>query len=130
MKVGLSLPSRAPDILFVANENLARLRNTYLDGPADLAVEIVSPDDPDRDYVDKFQEYQTGGVREYWIIDPQRQEAHFYQLGQDNLYQEITVGDDGIYRSAVLPGLWLRVAWLWQEPLPDVLAVLREWKLI
>jgi hypothetical protein len=37
---------------------------------------------------------------------------------------------EGIYRSAVLEGLWLRVAWLWQEPLPPLMHVLRERQLI
>ena len=34
MKTAPELPSRAPDILFVANENLSRLEETYLNGPA------------------------------------------------------------------------------------------------
>jgi hypothetical protein len=37
---------------------------------------------------------------------------------------------DGVYRSQVLAGLWLKVAWLWQEPLPPLRSVLKEWKLI
>lgn len=32
---------------------------------------------------------------------------------------------DGIYRSAVLPGFWLRVEWLWAEQ-PNVLRALAE----
>jgi hypothetical protein len=35
-----------------------------------------------------------------------------------------------VYRSRVLEGLWLKVNWLWLEPLPELLPVLREWKLI
>jgi len=130
MKTGPGLPGRSPDILFVANEHLDRLQQTYLDGPADLVVEIVSPDDPDRDYVTKFREYQTGGVREYWIVDPQRRQAYFHQLDANGQYQLAALDDQGCYHSTVLPGLWLREAWLWQEPLPGILDVLREWKLI
>ena len=37
---------------------------------ADLAVEVVSPDDPDRDYAAKREDYAAAGVREYWIVDP------------------------------------------------------------
>ena len=33
---------------------------------------------------------------------------------------------DGIYRSRVVPGFWLRVAWLWRQPLPDPVQVLLE----
>src|SRR5437667_6191207 len=43
MKTGADLPGRAPDILFVANKNLGRLKRLYLDGPGDLVVEVISP---------------------------------------------------------------------------------------
>ena len=42
----------------------------------------------------------------------------------------LPAGPDGIVRSRVLDGLWLRVDWLWREPLPPVLDVLREWGLV
>ena len=35
--------ARAPDLLFIANANLFLLAEFYLDGPADLAIEIISP---------------------------------------------------------------------------------------
>jgi Uma2 family endonuclease len=130
MKTGPELPGREPDILFVSNAHRARLKNTYLDGPADLAVEIISPESRARDRGDKFYEYEQGGVREYWLIDPIRKQAEFYQLGADNIYTPAHVADDGLFRSIVLDGLTLKVAWLWQEPLPLLLAVLREWGLV
>src|SRR5919112_1419357 len=43
MKTGPDLPERSPDILFVARKNLSRLKKNYLNGPADLVIEIVSP---------------------------------------------------------------------------------------
>ena len=116
---------REPDLLFIAAEHLGRLKQTYLDGPADLVVEIVAPESAARDRGDKYYEYEAGGVPEYWLIDPQRQRAEFYCL-QDDLYRLVQPDAEGVYRSAVVPGLWLRVAWLWQEPLPPVLDVLRE----
>ena len=36
--------ARAPDLLFIANANLFLLAEFYLDGPADLAIEIISPE--------------------------------------------------------------------------------------
>jgi len=93
-------------------------------------VEIISPDSRARDRGEKFYEYEQGGVREYWMIDPLRKPAEFYQRGEDGIYRLVPVGDDGIYRSAVLEGLWLKVEWLWQEPLPRLLSVLKEWGLI
>lgn len=130
MKTGPELPGRSPDILFVAQANLSRLKPTFLDGPADLAVEIISPESRGRDRGDKFYEYEQGGVREYWMLDPLRKQADFYQLGDDGLYHLAAIDSDGIFRSAVLEGLWLKAEWLWQEPLPPLLGVLKEWKLI
>ena len=81
MKIGPDLPGREPDILFIAREHLDRFRDTYLDGPADLVVEIISRDSRARDRGDKFYEYEQGGVREYWLLDYLRRQAEFYQLG-------------------------------------------------
>lgn len=130
MKTGSDLPGREPDIIFVAREHLDRFRETYLDGPADLVVEIISRDSRARDRGDKFYEYEQGGVREYWLLDYLRRQAEFYQLGPDGIYRPVPIDADGIYHSAVLEGLWLRVEWLWQEPLPPLMNVLREWRLV
>lgn len=129
MKTGSNLPGREPDILFIAREHLDRLKDVYLDGPADLVVEIISPDSRARDRGEKFYEYEQGGVREYWLIDPQRRQAEFYRLGSDGIYRLVPVGEGSIFHSAVLEGLWLRVEWFWQEPLPLLVSVLKEWGL-
>ena len=121
---------REPDILFVARDRLDKLQNAYLDGPADLAVEIISPDSRARDRVDKYHEYEQAGVREYWLIDPARELADFYQLNADGIYSQIIIDDDGIFNSAVIEGLWLKVDWLWQDPLPTLMSVLKEWGLV
>ncbi|HEX4123524.1 MAG TPA: Uma2 family endonuclease [Tepidisphaeraceae bacterium] len=130
MKTGPDLPGREPDILFVSNAHRKRLKKTYLDGPADLAVEIISPDSVARDRGEKYQEYEKGGVREYWLIDPERKSAEFYVLNKRGTYQPATLGADGIFHSTVLKGVWIKVAWLWQTPLPSKISILREWGLI
>lgn len=130
MKPGPTLPGRAPDIFFVADAHLSWMRNTYLDGPADLAVEIISPESRAHDRGDKFYEYEQGGVPEYWLVDPVREQAEFYQRGANGFYLPIAPDAQGRYYSAVLPGLWLEAGWLWQTPLPPLLDVLKAWGLI
>jgi Uma2 family endonuclease len=130
MKTGADLPGREPDILFIAHDHLDRLQNTYVDGPADVVVEVISPDSRARDRGEKFYEYEQGGVGEYWLIDPLRRQAEWYRLGEDGIFRPLSVGDDGTFRSIVLDGLWLQVEWLWQEPLPLLLPVLQDWGLI
>jgi Uma2 family endonuclease len=117
---------REPDLIFHKTEHLSRLQETYLEGPADLVVEIVSPESISRDRGRKFVEYESEGIPEYWLIDPIRQQAEFYRLGDDRHYHLALPDVEGIYHSLSVTGLWLRVDWLWQDPLPDELAVLRE----
>jgi Uma2 family endonuclease len=130
MKTGPDLPGREPDVFFVASEHLDRIKNTNLDGPADLAVEVISADSRSRDRGDKFDEYEQGGVPEYWLIDPERKRAEFYQRGADGFYRSVPIGQNGIYHSAVLQGLWVKVDWLWQDPLPPLRQVVKEWGLV
>ena len=126
-----NVPSgREPDLLFIANEHHDRLKETFLDGPADVVVEIISPESIGRDRGDKFVEYEAGGVAEYWLIDPERQQAEFYHLGADQRYHSMGMGNNGTFRSQAISGFWLRVEWLWQDPLPKVVDVLRELKVI
>lgn len=125
MKTGADLPGRSPDILFVSKPNLHRLKPTYLDGPADLVVEIVSPDSEERDRVQKYAEYERGGVREYWLIDPQKRVAEFYVLGEEGKYLLRTKGERGEYHSVVVEGFWLRIEWLWNPPAE--IEVLKAW---
>lgn len=130
MKTGPNLPGRSPDIMFVADENSSRLKKTYLDGPADLVVEIISPESRARDRGDKFFEYEAGGVPEYWLLDPIREQAEFYQLGANGIYRVVAPDSEGKYHSLMLPGLWLQVAWLWETPLPSLLSILKAWEII
>jgi Uma2 family endonuclease len=130
MKTAPNLPSRAPDIFFVANANAGEIHRLHLKGPADLVVEIISPGSRATDRGDKFYEYEQGGVPGYWLIDPECRQAEFYLRGEDGIYRLDSIGQDGVFRSKLLPGLWIKVDWLWQTLPPPVLDVLREWRLI
>ncbi len=121
---------REPDILFVATHNLHRLRENHLEGPADLVIEIVSPESRTRDRVTKRAEYERLGVPEYWVLDQAQREALFYQLQADGTYRLVAADEQNIYRSSAMPDLWIDVGWLWQSPLPTLLSILRHWQLI
>jgi Uma2 family endonuclease len=115
---------REPDLLFLANEHLERRKATYLDGPADVVVEILSPESAVRDRGEKFYEYEAAGIPEYWLIDPMREQAEFYQLDEEAHYRPAVPDVGGSFRSRAIPGFVLRTAWLWQPP--AVLDALRE----
>ena len=123
MKTGPDLPGREPDIIFLRDENRDKLKKRYLDGPADLVIEIISEESLLRDRGEKFAEYEIGGVKEYWILDPETKRADFFIL-KEGRYERRVEDAHGIYHSEIIEGLWLKVAWLWN--LPPVLDVLRE----
>lgn len=128
MKLANVQRGREPDVMFVTSEHLSRLQRNYLDGPADIAVEIISPESILRDRGAKYGEYEAGGVREYWVIDNEARRADFFVLGDDGAYERVHPNGDGIYRSVVLPEFWLNVNWLWEQPLPTLRRVLQEWE--
>lgn len=107
---------REPDILFVKREHLSRLKDTYLDGPADLVVEITSTESVLRDRGEKYAEHELEGVAEYWVIDPEAKRADFFVLGDRVWYERRQEDAEGVYHSRVLEGFTLPVEWLWQHP--------------
>lgn len=60
---------REPDLLLLLDATDSRNQERYWNG-ADLVLEIVSADQPERDLVEKRREYAEAGIPEYWIVDP------------------------------------------------------------
>jgi len=127
-RVALRLDDRngpEPDILFVRKARLHLVRRGHIAGPADLAVEIVSPDSVQRDYLTKRQQYEQAGIEEYWIIDEMMKKVVLLRLGPNGKYREVRPSK-GALHSRVLPGFWLRPEWLWQQPRPKKLQILNK----
>lgn len=124
---------RVPDVFYVAEQRKDLITRNYLDGPPDLAVEIVSSDSQSRDFREKYLEYEAAGVREYWIVDPFSRHIEAYCLSQGEQAGDASGGkfvrideQDGRLASTVLDGLYLRNEWLWATPRPKVRDVLKE----
>ena len=100
---------REPDILFLGAKNEAKRGNRFWRG-ADLVMEVVSEDDPDRDYVAKRSEYAKAGIREYWIVDPRTRSITLLTL-KGRAYLERGVFKDGqATASALLKGFSVNVS--------------------
>jgi Uma2 family endonuclease len=130
MRVPQRPSGREPDVMFIAKENAHRIAEKFVDGPADVVVEIISDDSVTRDRRDKFYEYALAGIREYWMANYRQKRAEFYRLNEYGTYDLIALEEGGVFRSEAFPGFWFKVEWLWQEPLPKLLTVLREWGLV
>jgi Uma2 family endonuclease len=111
---------RQPDLFFIARERQDRMTTYWLDGPADLVVEVIADDSVTCDRVEKSAEYAAAGVREFWLIDSRcpAEPPSLYQLTESGEYAAIASAAAGCYYSGVLPGFWLDPAWLRQDPLP------------
>ena len=114
-----------PDILFVANENRDRLHRGGVEGPPDLAIEIVSPESVERDYHKKRRQYEHFKIPEYWIIDEHERKVTLLRLDSRGKYRKIAPRK-GLLRSQVIEGFWLDPNWLWQDPFPDELETLQQ----
>jgi len=117
--------SPEPDIGFVSKSRLHLAREGYFDGPPDAAFEIVSPESIERDYFKKRLQYETYGVREYWIIDQLEESVTLLRLNKRGKYREVSP-KDGILSSEAIDGFWLDPNWLWQSPRPRKAKILKQ----
>ena len=110
----------------ILETNFANLKETYLDGPADICIEIVPPSNPATDYGEKLEEYEKGGVGEYWMFDPLRRASYFYRQQEQGGYLSIAPDADGNYRTPRLPQFVLHVPTLWQDGLPNIVQIMES----
>ena len=73
---------RMPDMLALLDKDNERFQERYWTG-ADLVLEAVSPDKPERDLVEKRQDYAEAGIPEYWIVNPFDETITVLTLGND-----------------------------------------------
>ena len=123
----LGLQRFVPDVSFVRTAHLDRVLPTRIEGPADLVVEVLSPDSAERDRGVKLREYAAAGVQEYWLLDPDAERIEVYGRQPDGAFAALEPDRTGTMASQVVPGLRLQPEWLWPgagRP-PDILAALR-----
>ena len=100
-------------------EHRDREHDAYFDG-ADLVIEVVSDDDPDRDLVTKRREYAQAGIAEYWIVEPQVETITVLRLDRDQYVEHGRFGRGAAAASALLPGLSVDVATMFDEATDQV----------
>jgi Uma2 family endonuclease len=102
---------REPDVMLLLSAIDLRRQSRFWLG-ADLALEVVSEANPQRDLVDKRVDYAEAGVLEYWIVDPQSQTITVLRL-QGGAYEEAGVyGRGQSARSVLSPEFAVDVAGL------------------
>ncbi|WP_051688488.1 Uma2 family endonuclease [Butyrivibrio sp. AE2032] len=69
-----------PDIVVLCDDS--RLNDNGIVGPPDWGIEVTSPSTRIRDYGKKMHKYMDAGVREYWIIDLEKEKVTTYIEGE------------------------------------------------
>ncbi len=88
-----------PDISVICD--LSKLDEKGCHGAPDWIIEIVSPGSRSMDYYKKLFKYRMAGVREYWIVDPERKLVTIYNFEKE-IMDQYSFGEDvpvGIYEG-------------------------------
>jgi len=91
---------REPDLLLVLSARDPRRQNRFWLG-ADLVIEVVSPDKPERDRIEKRRDYAEAHIPECWIVNTQSETITVLRL-QDNAYVEHGVFGRGANANSLL----------------------------
>lgn len=99
---------REPDLLALLDANDPRRQNAFWLG-ADLVMEVVSPDDPERDTVTKRADYAEGNIPEYWIVNPMEESITVLRLEGEEYIEHGVFGRGETATSALLEGFEVEV---------------------
>ncbi len=115
---------REPDIFVLAPEDAVRARGFPVEARPWLVVEVVSPSTRRLDLEVKPREYADAGIPEYWAVDSEERVLYQHLLERGAYRRQAFT--QGRMASQALPGFWLQVDWLWQDPLPSEFQVLEQ----
>ena len=102
--VALTRNDFLPDIVYFGPDKAAQLRPDQLEFPSpDLVVEVLSETTESRDRGVKLEDYATHSVREYWLVDPDKEIVEQYELTGEQ-YTLRAKQADGTLRSVVVAG--------------------------
>ena len=88
-----------PDISVICNKD--KLDDKGCHGAPDWVIEVVSPSSKNMDYMTKLSKYSSSGVREYWIVDHEKNRILVYNF-EHNTLSDCTFSDSiksGIYED-------------------------------
>lgn len=99
---------REPDLVLLLDVNDPRNQNAFWLG-ADLVVEVVSPDQVERDTVIKRADYAEAGIPEYWIVNPEDETITVLKLGDGAYVAHGVFGRGTMATSSLLQGFTVSV---------------------
>jgi Uma2 family endonuclease len=102
-----------PDLVFVAAGRESVVTERAIEGPPDLAIEILSPWSDRRDRVTKAELYARYGVRHYWIVDPEARTLEMYEP-EGGQYRLVATHEGAtMARTSLFPDLEIDLGRVW-----------------
>jgi Uma2 family endonuclease len=93
-----------PDIVILLPGGVATESERGIEGPPDIVIEVLSPSNRTHDLLTKRALYQRGGVREYWIGDPDNQTLEVVSYADGRSVSRVFSGNQPVV-SGLLPGV-------------------------
>ncbi len=72
-----------PDISVICDKK--KITERGCDGSPDWIIEVVFSSSRQMDYFKKLFRYRAAGVREYWVVDPEKKIVTVYNFEQDRM---------------------------------------------
>lgn len=104
---------RRPDIFFFREDRRHFIGKKAIEGPPDLAIEVVSPSSVRTDRRDKFKLYAQGKVKHYWIVDPSMRTIEAYRLISGKYAGRVRGSGSDVVQLPPFPKLKIPLAKLW-----------------
>ena len=101
-----------PDLLFVAGDQTEIMTEKNIQGAPAIVVEVVSRTTRKRDERIKKELFDRGGVRESWIVDPDRSQLIVHRRDRTTLSARtpLSATDHAVLTSPLLPGFSLSIS--------------------
>ncbi|MFN0049783.1 MAG: Uma2 family endonuclease [Cytophagales bacterium] len=103
-----------PDLLYVSNENKHIIKDRIYGAP-DLVVEVLAPSTAYYDWEEKKEIYAKYGVKEYWIINPNKRSLEIYHNKNAEFDLVSKTKENGLIKSDVIVGFEFELSELFQK---------------
>jgi Uma2 family endonuclease len=99
-----------PDLLFITKERLNIIGENKIEGSPDLVVEILSPSNDANEMSYKRHIYGSKGVKEYWLINVEKQMLTLYKQIDNELRWQKDIQKNEVLKSEIIQGFELELS--------------------
>jgi len=103
-----------PDLVFIEADRADLIGDQAIEGAPDLVVEILSPASAHPDLTEKKRLYETHGVREYWVVDPDSETVEIFENSENGFLQAARAVEDGTVSSTAIDDFTVSLPALFQ----------------